>query len=87
MIRILCQKGNEKTGADIASDLRRAHHLPRFPVVLAETAVWSAATKWDDILLVVYGSKKVPKTFQSFIRAFRQAHELSDPETNKPQPG
>jgi hypothetical protein len=85
MIRILGELGVEGIAKEIAADLHSAHELMQPPQLLPAGAVWDGTSEWDDVLIVIYKSD-VPQTAKDYIRAFRDAHAVTDPQTNTRRP-
>jgi len=87
MIRILGEPGVEGIAQEIAQDLHSAHELAQPPQVLPVGAVWDSTAEWHDVLIVIYGKSDVPQTAKDYILAFRNAHAVTDPQTNARRPG
>src|SRR5687768_1882851 len=89
MIRILCQRGGEGIGQEIAQSLVSAYEMSRPAEVLIDDEVGShtPSPEGEDVLLLVYQSRDLARSAQAFLQAYREAHAISDPRTNQRRPG
>ena len=83
MIQILCEPGEEAVGSEIAEALRSAWDLAQAPEVLGAGAAWAGPAEWDDVLVVVYRTGALPPGAVNYIKAFAEAHRVSDPQTGE----
>jgi hypothetical protein len=74
VILILTQTGAEPAAEAIAAALLREYPLCP-PKVVPADAVWASKVDWDDLLLVVYNSRRLPASAIQYIETFRKAHE------------
>jgi hypothetical protein len=87
MIRILCQPGVEEVGRNVGETLQNNYGLNPRTQLLPEDAVFHDSNEWDDLLIVVYRSDKLPEAGRKYIQAYRDAHLLIDARTRAQRPG
>ena len=68
------ERGPKEASDRIARHLGSAHTSLAPPQIVPADAEWNRDADWDDMLIVVYGSAKLPQSAKDYIAAFRKAH-------------